>query len=365
MYTNINLSDGKNQFIYILNYENTGQTSSMQDLGYVVVLDKILFNSPIYRNCNEWVYNSCMYQNSYMPKSCKMSEIKVYFPQFSIETFNYTTYYALDISLKIRNKDVILGTYIFNRSEALAANKVMNFYNDLYYENVTFNIIDPWEVMYSDDWKEFRINLCNSLDKNGEEFNFDGSILNMSLHPVEKIEDKYILCNNVHGGQNAFNLSHDQNNHLKLQLKCNVQNRLTSEPAFECNLLFNESYNNSLTDYILETYQLKNFSLKYELIIGNEDDLYGIYDSGIKNRNYPTSWLFNKSQITNTFPNGIGWKEGINVKASLNVLNESGENVLCILSNSIPLTPDIFKYFVGGEEGWFTFRNSKVNNIKA
>lgn len=372
MYTNINLQDNTNQYMYVVEYKNQKHDSTISELKYSIVNDTIIFNdsiSNICRNKNIWLENSVNKVTEYIPTVYNTSIISLYFPQFSIETYKNGMSYALTINTWIHGKEIVLGTYIFKRSDAIASEKVKTIYNDRYYECVNFEIINPWDLMYSDEWLEFRKNVCDEhqIDES-HALNSVGSILNITLYPVENFSENYIMVNGFHGGQNSLKLSNDRNDFLNLHLYHNTNKKITDEPAFICDLKFNNAYTGSLKDYICETYNINRFITSYELVIGNDDDIYGVYNSGSIINNPPTSWMFKKTQISPSFGNGYGWKEGINVIASVDIMDMNGNSILYMLSNSVPFTAELFKYFVGTMDqsnpaGFFTLNGYKVNNI--
>ena len=371
MYTNINLKDENNQYLYVIGINDNNHLSGVDNLRYSTINNSIYFNdeySEILRNGNVWEMNNNITINEYIPNNYSTSIVTLYFPQFSIETYKPKTKYALTLNTWVHGKEIVLGTYILNRSDALATPKLLNIYGNKYYEEIKVEVVNPWELMYSDNWKDFRKYICGEYQfDDNYSLNSVGSILNISLYPVEEIsQNKYIQLNTCHGGQNSLKLSDYNDDILNVKLYSNTTNELihNSEPAFICNVGFNNIYNQSLHDYIKETYGIENFRIEFELVIGNEDELYGIYNSGIVDG--CNEWLFKKSEISKTFKNGIGWKEGISVSSSVSIINEDNESLLNIISNKIPLTSDLFRYFVGDEEndGFFMSDGYKINNIK-
>ena len=372
MHTNINLQDNTNQYVYVVECNSQKNKSQISDLKYSIINDSIIFNdniSNMYRDENIWRENIANKLTNYIPELYNTSIITLYFPQYSIETYKTGFSYALTLNTWIHGKKIVFGTYIFNRADTFASDKVKTFYNNKYYECIQFEIINPWDLMYSDEWYEFRKNVCGEYQiDEAHALNSVGSILNITLYPVEDFSENFIMIDGYHGGQNSLNLSTDRNDFLNLYLKNNIDDKLTGEPAFICDLRFNNAYEGSLKDYICETYNINRFTMSYELVIGNENNLYGIYNSGTIINKPTTHWVFDKSQISPTFSNGLGWCEGINAIASINIMDMNGNSILYILSNPIPLTAELFKYFIGDSDpsntaGFFILNGRKVNNV--
>jgi hypothetical protein len=125
-----------------------------------------------------------------------------------------------------------------------------------------------------------------------------------------------------------------------------------------------------------ETYGIDNFSLQYKLIIGNTDNLLLDLESDIINQGFNDlkPYIFKKSEITrNNFYNWNGFNSipGINIRGSVDIINDStDECVISVMSNIIPLTENLYKFFVrtndfkvniGGIDK--TIYNVKLNNV--
>jgi hypothetical protein len=266
---------------------------------------------------------------------------------------------------------VNIGAHILNRSQAQACDYTKTFMNNPYYECIKLEIIDPYSLMYSDNWKEFRERVCMEPVKT----NSVGSIINFSLHPVTYNQDEefYIKTDKYTGGQNSINMSANEDDFINLKLKVNTTDKLNlnARPAVVLDVGFNNEYNQTiggLCEYLEETYKVKNCSIKYELVIGNEDDLYAVISKDLnlsdqEINTLPVDQQFTKDDILSTgnFINWSGWKEGIFLMGSINIMDEFNESVIYILSNKVPFTRNIYKYFVGTD--FKIFNNEPINNV--
>lgn len=383
MFTNINIKgNNDDQYNYIIEYEK-GYLSSSNNLTYLKpdfnldinkssLLDNISFwNGDInYLNHqNYWILpNMQNFINSKegIPTYYKTARIRLYPPAYSIDTYINGVTYALSISTWIHGKHIILGSFIFNRLDAEATQSVKTFMNNRYYEYLEFIIPDPYELAYSDDWKEFRT-LCGEIDKT----NNTGSVLYFTLHPITPtyFDNKpcYIKLDNYTGGQNSINFLSGTKGNFELLLSSNIDKPLkktTDYPQFDLKLKFNEFYNRDIEEYMEETYNIKKFKMNYGLVIGNENDLYVILNSGeIKPIN---EYSFSKQEILKqNFANWDGWTPGISVVGSVDIIDEeTEEQVISLLSNSLPLTQNLFKYFVGNKNGKeFKIGRYVINNV--
>ena len=204
------------------------------------------------------------------------------------------------------------------------------FFNDQYYEYIDLPIIDPMDLIYSDNWKEWRQRICGE-SKNPDTVNSVGSILQCTLQVVENVDGEYIELSDYTGGQNAINLTEYNNDYLNLHITSNVKRPLIKNeiPAIECKLNFNEYYD-SIEEYLYETYGLKNCKVKYELVIGNQDDIYVICSSDYID---PTPiYKFYKSDINkDNFENREGWISGITIRCSIDIIDEDEDEKLYMI----------------------------------
>jgi hypothetical protein len=208
-------------------------------------------------------------------------------------------------------------------------------------------ILNPKSIVYDDDWKEWREKVCG-VDVSGYELNNTGSIINFSLHPVIKSDNIYTKVETYDGGQNAINLSKFDSLSYNIKFNDNLE--------FEGNVSYNEAYNKDFLgfeEYLKETYNIdttKLLGLKYEFYIQDKEDLF--FYKEISNND--TNVILQRTDITykdeneDEYPLYTKWvdfKPGLVLNGTLNVLVD-GEVVLTIMSNSINLTQEIFKFLI-------------------
>ena len=357
MFTNININTEDSQFSYIVEYQ---QGDSLQVLSskYTSKLEFWDGHSELYtKHHNNWDVNQPTPISSYLPQDSTRATITLYFPEYSVDVYKSGVTYALNVGTWIHDKYISLGSFLFNRLDAIACSKVKTFLNQQYYECIEFDIINPFEMIYGDEWDDFRKNVCEEVKYT----NTEGSILYITLHPVEECDTGYRKDNTFVGGQGSINISKKVQEYLRVNLNTNVKRSLKSseEPSFVINTTFNSVYDGDLAEYLKETYNLSNAQVKYGLVIGNENDLYAVVDSEVLD---PTSeFVISKSQITSqNFSNWTGWKPGISVIASLDILDENRNSIVYLLSNKLPFTQDLFKYFVGED---FIINNNHIHNV--
>lgn len=92
-----------------------------------------------------------------LPAYINISNLRVYFPNFSLETYERLVKYNITIKMWMNEKEVNLGCFLVDRLDSVACEKPVTFLNDRYYEYIDLMIPDPWYIMYSDEWKAWRI----------------------------------------------------------------------------------------------------------------------------------------------------------------------------------------------------------------
>lgn len=357
LFTNINITNSTESFKYILEYIKSDTRSEFQTdylNGMELCEPKVYSNDILFihdniqhiKHHNHWhKIDTSEATSYYTPNVSKEGVMRLYFPQYSVDTYRAGHKYAVTVSTWICGRHIILGSYLIDRYNALACRGIKTFFNEDYYEYIDLPIIDPMDLIYSDNWKEWRQEVCGE-STNPDSINSVGSLLQCTLQVVENIDGDYIELAEYTGGQNAINLTEYQNDYLNLHIYSNTKNPLTKnqEPAIECKLNFNNYYD-SLDEYLFETYGLKNPSIKYELVIGNAEDIYLILNSGYIE---PVStYKFFKSEINrDNFDSRAGWVPGINIRCSLDIIDENNTSVISLLSNTIPFSEELFKYFI-------------------
>jgi len=299
------------------------------------------------------------YFGSAIPYEYNISTLRIFFPRFSVDTYEKRVKYAINITTWINGHTINIGSYIIDRNDVIAASTVRTFANKEYYEYIPINIIDPWYLIYSDEWKDFRQIVCGEYSGEGrEEINTTGSVLNVTLHPVREVEDGvYREIENYIGGQNAINLADEVTDYLRLNIE---ENYIADEPlTIDTNVTFNEAYAQTLVgfkQYIKETYSLTNFKMFLEMIIQDQTDIfkYAIIElqTPWQSFNVKTYLVDNKPFFL--FDNWQGYHEGIYINMFLHLCQstETGieNSIIALKSNRILVTQELFRHLVKSED---------------
>lgn len=353
--TVINILDQERRFRYIFEYQDDLELSEIGSLGYEVSKDDSRIDfydsyTNLRREGNEWYpYEGTHLLSEHLPSDhYNISSINIYFPEYGVETYEKDVDYALTINTWIHGKYVYLGTYLINRRDAIACDKVREFDGARYYEYINLKIIDPWYLVYGDEWREFRQMVCGEEEYDNHELNNTGSILNISLYPIEYIDNKYIKLNEYIGGQNAINLSDTYSDYISYHISRDEY--YGYEERVYGVIKFNTSYDQDFEGfklYIKETYGIDNFILRYEFVVKDSEN---IYKSQQFLRNDITCTLSSKDF---RFDSWSGFKEGMMLVSSVDIIvgedeyDEDSYPTISLVSNEIPFTQDVMKYYVG------------------
>lgn len=350
-FTSINILNKDHNFKYIIEYiDNKEYINNIYS--YNINGENIDF----YGDDGGWRKNNSILESvenagvrDYIPEKINLSSVNLYFPEYSLEKYERGVKYVLTVNTWINNNIIYLGTYLLDRSNSDAVDTVKTFYNNKYYEVINVKFIDPWFLNYSDDWKDWRVNICDSKTYGeNHELNNNGSIINFTLHPVLKIDDEYVLSDNYTGGQNSINLIDNNINNLKYRI-CTEYTKYGI--CFDGNVQFNKAYKqdiNGLKEYLSETYGIEDFTTTFEFYIQDNVNLYDYFvieDQNIRCR-------LNKKDINHSQTDTLkytSWDEyvdGMYINSTFNIIDNNGDVLMTIMSNDIPITQEVYKYFI-------------------
>lgn len=347
-YTNLNIVSEDKTFKYIIEYFDD-KSSDVDEIKYLknefgVFLftdntDNVLYEKNYYDKISE----NDVFNNLVLPKIYNQSSFDLYFPRFSVETYQRNISYVLTINTWVNGVCVFLASKLINRNNAIASEKgVKRFLNDEYYEYVRVNTIDPFELIYSDTWKEFRTEICGEKEIDGYQKNNTGSNINITLTPVKNINDTWVKLDGYDSSQSALQLTNkNDSNYLSAILHFKNEN---GNPEFSCNLTFNEVYNNNFIEYLEETYQIpvdENLKMKYCFIIGDKENPYKYSEQTFDTINTQTSFYLNDF----SFDSWEDYIDGLYANVVV-IIQRFNEDILVISSNKVFITQEEFKYFL-------------------
>lgn len=352
MRNNINITNGTHEFKYVIEYYK----GSYDDIGTLFgnvgwklcdteenTIHLSGVNVEYYRHKNDWYEYSGWENNTYMPESVIHSKVRIYIPNYCLSTYKRGVKYMLTTNTWVNGKKIDLGSYLFKPTDTFAVESGMLKYGDNEYsEAIDFYIIDPYYLTYSDDWADFRQNVCGERPNTND----TGSVLHVSLYPVIEHDNIYSIDHEYTGGLTSFNIS-DEADFLSVNL-------VHEKSVLKLNTYMNPVYSD-LFEYLLETYDIDcikdNINVNYELVIKDENGVmigpaFEFTDDDV---------IISRSDFNTNFNSFFStwdsYKEGWSFVASLNVKDGEYE-MFSIVSNELPITQELFSRFVfdGSEE---------------
>lgn len=366
MRNNINILSNNQSFMYLMEYRNDVDTYTEAGAiawTYNGFNDDIIYllkgDIEYYRNKNDWYDTAGLTLNhNSIPNAVKLAKLRLYIPLHAVTAYVRNVKYAITANTWINGKKIDLGSFIFNPSDTIANESgAIKMGNNEYHEYVEFNIIDPFDIVYSDDWIDFRHNICD--EPLG--INSTGSLLNITMYIVEEYDNRYIIKDDCIGGTTAFNIS-NESDLMALHLSSSL-NPLGLKFAIS----LNKEYD-FLPTYLYETYGLNvsDRDISFELIIKNKDSaIVDIADDLCTKPSYDAAYdSFNKefvqyitlvdivgeptSLIARFFNSWESFTEGWNFVGSLIIHDDDGNEILTVVSNELPITQELFSIFVNG-----------------
>lgn len=402
----INIQGYDQKFGYMLEYIDSDKEFAVDNMSYHATDDTIYLHNDednlFFRYGNNWskIHTGCT--DEYIPATSNTARVRLYFPNHSLDNYEMGVKYMLTINTWIGGHKIDLGSYQFGRTDALAIETgVFTHGLDRYYDYVEVGIIDPYELVYSDNWKPFRENVC-AVNMNNNNI---GSILTATLYVVDYNEDdSLMISDDILGGTTSFNIATRNKGFIKLNLAPDIDNLGWKFTTILPNIYCQDTQAfNRLFGYFRNAYGMPLTSsddVTYELVLKNPNantiilgpTMHFEPDPLINRDDHLTQtmgWrkVLNESDTTEEIRDGEtvtvvnprcgfrhffsswvsqndGWphfEPGWVVQGSMMIT--SGTDSLEILSNEIPVTQEVFKYFVGMDKDTLNNRH-KIEDME-
>ena len=359
MRNNINIKGNNQVFPYLIEYAKSNISYSNKNIfwhndgGIIKLLDNDI---QYHRNKNDWYLISeagFTENNSYIPKEVHTSKLKVYIPNHSVSTYKRGIKYALTMYTWINGVKIDLGSFLFSPNDSMAISKgTVKNGNSEYFEMVEFDIIDPFYLLYSDEWDAFRKNVCHEPQRT----NNNAPPLYVSLFVVNRYDGRYMMTEGWIGGSTCFTIS-NETDFLSLQLS------VSNDPlGFKITMPMNDQYN-WLLDYLYETYGINTGHNNIRFVLGfkNSDSLivgpiipYSAKESfGKIEQLIEWDYVDDGSALKTFFSDWNAYDEGWTAFVSFAVIDTkyndpNGIEELSLISNEVPITQEIFAMFTNG-----------------
>ena len=350
-YTNLNIVSQGKSFKYIVEYYDDPALQSTP-LQYYRTDEGIFFLNSSKQNVihkkNYWVNEHDedtknhleTVENKFVPPIYNRSSFNIYFPRYAVETYSNNVKYVLTINTWINEKYVYLGSVLLDRSNAIACESgVRKFMNEEYYEYLHIDTIDPVHLVYGDEWKDFRVNICGEKQQGDFQPNNTASNLNFTLTAVHMYDNAWVKLDNYDSSQSAILLNNSINNYMQHNLQFVVEEGI---PVFKCKIQYNTMYE-SLREYILETYQLDvdECECKFLFVVKDKNNAYKYIEHIYTGACDSTRFEFDEIKFSS-------WNEYIQgmCATAVFVVSKDDNDILVLSSNQLMIHQDIFKYLV-------------------
>ena len=317
-------------------------------------------------NWTEWTPGS--YEND-LP----IALMKVYFPEYSVETYDSHIYYIVKLTTYIQDWKVTIGCYLMNRIDSLACAPV-KYLDKEYFEYQYLNIPDIWSIIYSDTFKTLREAIIGTTSST--ETNDDCTVLSVQIIPAKAYDEYFIKHSTYFSSENSIEISKGDTDFMNLTIKQSF-NESTHIPQIHAQLNFNEAYNNILADYLIETYSINSSDIvsgkiwvDYCLSAMNEDDIFKMMEvrkQVVENQEDSSSVEFSGERLQ--FENWAYLDKTISFNCIACITyreneTDEGEVLMEVKSDALPITQDIYRWWISRDLIDSTINHVDINDIE-
>lgn len=359
----LNIVGSTYKYKYLIEYNKSYIKTDTHDIHWYndnkdirLLLDDTVY----YRKQNDWYNTDTIkdYKNdSHLPSTAYKTNIKFYIPNFAAHIHTNGVKYMISCNTWINGVRVDLGSFLFRPTDAKAIETgPVKCGNNEYFEYVSFDIIDPFYLMYGDDWEEFRSKVCLE-PKN---INSTTAALYVTLYIVSDYENRYMLNHEFTGSCSSFIVA-EQTDSLSVKIGTILQ----PNAGIRFTVNMNSEYNWLLT-YIRETYNLNVTAddIKFNIAIKNEDNIVpgpifslNTTDYGYGYCNQDLYWKDINDSFKLFFSSWNDFEEGWYFVASMTIYKNFENDIASedeeieahvFMTNSIPITQEIYSIFTNG-----------------
>ena len=386
--TNINITDGTVIMPYLVEYlDLTDEDNTAYTIYYHrdaerhecwLDIDYEKEHEHLYARENYWETlkiddNWTLWDSGDYSDDLPIAKMKVYFPQYSVETYSPHAYYIVKLVTYLQDWKINIGCYLTNRIDSLACAPI-KYLDSEYYEYQSFNIPDVWSIVYSGIFKSLREIIVGNRSE--IETNDDCSLLSIELVPTNQYADYYIKHSTYFSSENSIEISKGDTDFMNMIIEQSF-NGSTHVPQIHAQLNFNEAYNNILADYLIETYSINSSDIEagkiwvdYCLSAMNEDDIFKMMEvrkQVVENNENSSSAEFSGEQLY--FENWAYLDKTIHFKCIACIVlrnseDEDGEVLIEIQSDSLPITQEIYRWWIDRNLIDSTINHININNIE-
>lgn len=317
------------------------------------------------RNVNEWsVYNTNTSNDSSMniPTTTNSYRVSLHLPEWSLAIYERSVRYILTLSVFINGVRVVICSKLLRHTDSIASSPFI-YKSVSYLEELYTNIINPYDILYSDDWSSFRSQVCHIGDTSVlDTINNDGSMICTELSPtILSDDDEYRVMSECIEGLTYIPL--ESVDSTSLRVSCSP--RLNSAPGVSVSVSFNDVYERDIITYFSEVYHehIDNDILRYELVVKDENIIYKYIYQDIPIISNPrcTSHTFSKSELG--FQSWSSFKTGLFLVGSISIIRDD-DTIFSSISNELPLTSEIYKYLISTDVDYINLNYVHMQNYQ-
>lgn len=272
-----------------------------------------------------------------IPGDARKTTIEIYVPDYSPSTYGRLEY-IVDVSTRIGMTKIILACKKFNFDDLLSIEKPYRDGQHKYHQYFSFNILDPWEICYGDDFETFRDEYCGETP----ETNSCGAIVDIEITAVNTSsagDGSYIPDTRYTTGRNMILLSERDSDYMSINLTSATDGWITK-------LEFNSAFDGDLKEYMRETYFLDVEECIPEIVIMDKENIYKIYDLESAGDG-ETIFHFYDSVPELRFDDWSEYLDGMYAVSSLRMFSSDGDEIMDLKSNIVPIDKVKFSFIVG------------------
>lgn len=274
-----------------------------------------------------------------LPESIHKRTIQIDIPDFSPSTYSNVEY-MVDISTRIGLTKVVLACEKFCFDDLLSLPKPYRDGQHKYHQYFLIDILDPWDLCYSDDFAEFRTEFCLEVP----DTNNCGALVDIEISAVTEEGNDIVPDVRYRTGRNLILLSERDSDYMTMDLR-------SVPEGWSASVEFNKAFDGDLKTYLHETYFVDVESCIPEIVIMDNENGYKLLDLDPIDLSGTTieDILFSSSEQELRFGDWSEYVDGMYAISTLRLLDADGNAVMYLKSNIVPVGKDKFSYIVGEE----------------
>jgi hypothetical protein len=274
-----------------------------------------------------------------LPEHVRLMNIRIDIPDFNPSVYSQVDY-MVDISTRIGLAKIVLGCARFGTDDILSLPEPYRDGQHKYHQYFSMDILDPWDICYSDDFANFRSLLCLEIPNT----NNCGALVDIEITPVPKYGSETIPDIRYTSGRNLLLLSERDSDYMSVDLQSVPDGWLGT-------IKFNSAFDGDIKTYIRETYFIDAVECHPQLTIMDKEFGYKLMDLDpiILDDGEIGDMVFDMSDERLRFDDWTDYHDGLFAVLTLAFVDSMGNEVMYTKSNNVPVDKKKFSFIVGDE----------------